>query len=177
MATYVTKKCPHCGYTYQFLQSGEQRTYGCPYSSCIKCGKHYWDKDVVEPALHGFKNSYEDAQSAKRILAIIVCTPLAVWMFVGGVWSLRLGEKIGLFAIAMGLFLVWDIGSHIKGKIEDQKHRDQIVKRQQSEYDASMKRLQDTDYLSALAKIDEQAERLLEERTSDKTEHYAVRPQ
>ena len=25
MATYVTKKCPHCGFAYQVFQSGEQR--------------------------------------------------------------------------------------------------------------------------------------------------------
>jgi hypothetical protein len=39
-----------------------------------------------------------------------------------------------------------------------------------------MKRLQDTSYLSALAKIDEQAKLLLDARTSGQTEHYAVRP-
>jgi hypothetical protein len=114
MATYVTKKCPHCGYAYQFLQSGDQRTYGCPYKACTKCGRHYWDKDIVEPALHGFENSYESTQRAKRVLAIIVCTLLSIWAFVGGVWCLRIGDKTGFFLIAMGLLFVWTIGSHVK---------------------------------------------------------------
>lgn len=39
MAVYVTKKCPHCGHAYQFLNSGDQRKYGCPYQTCMVCKK------------------------------------------------------------------------------------------------------------------------------------------
>ena len=40
-----------------------------------------------------------------------------------------------------------------------------------------MKRLQDINYLSRLAKVDSLAKKLLEERKNGELEHYAERPQ
>lgn len=177
MATYVTKKCPHCGYAYQVFQSGEQRQYGSPYKTCAKCFNHYWDTDIVEPALHGFENAYETGQSIKRAIAMILYTPMALLILGGSIWLLIEGEMLGIFGLAMGGFIAWVIGSHIKGKIDAKKHWDDIVRNRQLEYDKSMERLKDTNYLTALASFDKRAKKLLDERTNGDTEHYAARPQ
>ena len=177
MATYVTKKCPHCGFAYQVFQSGEQRKYGCPYKTCERCFKNYWDTDIVEPALHGYENLYETRQSINRAIVMILYTPMALLLLGGGIWFLIEGEMMGLFALAMGIGIMWMIGSHIKQKIDDRKHWDDIVRNRQIDYDKSMERLNDTNYLTALANFDKRAKKLLDERINGETEHYATRPQ
>ncbi len=176
MATYVTKKCPHCGYAYQVFQSGEQRKYGCPYKTCAKCFKHYWDADIVEPALHGYENSYETRQSINRVIVMVLYIPMALLMLGGGISLLTEGEMLGLFCLAMAGFIAWAIGSHIKGKIDDKRHWDDIVRNRQLEYDKSMERLKDTNYLTDLANFDKRAKKLLDERMNGDIEHYANRP-
>ena len=64
-----------------------------------------------------------------------------------------------------------------KKKKNEITNRDEIIKTQQKEYDESMKRLQDINYLSRLAKVDSLAKKLLEERKNGELEHYAKRPQ
>lgn len=177
MATYVTKRCPHCGYAYQIHQSGEQRKYGCPYKTCIRCQQSYWDTDIKEPALHGYNNTYEILQSIRRIICILICAPVGILCFVGGLLFIVEGEMAGLFLIAMGGFVAWIIGSYIKGKIYEKKYRDEVIASQQRGYDASMVRLKNTNYLTALAEHDYLARKLLQERINGNEEHYAKRPQ
>lgn len=176
MATYVTKKCPHCGYAYQVHQSGEQRKYGCPYKTCVRCGESYWDTDIKEPALHGYENTYEVVQSIRRIITILIYAPMGLLMLGGGLYLLVEGELGGLFLIAMGGIVTWIIVSHIKEKIYEKKHRDEVIAGQQKGYDASMERLKDTNYLTALATHDSRAKKLLHERMNRMEEHYAERP-
>ncbi len=177
MAIYVTKKCPHCGYTYQFHQSGDQRQYGCPYRTCMQCMKSYWDTDIKEPALHGYKNLHEIKESIRRAVIILLYGPLGILLMGGGIYMLIEGEGIGLFLFAIGAFPIWAIGSYFKQKLNDKKHRDEIVAKQQSDYDESMERLKDISYLTALTEHDFLAKRLLTERKRGDMEHYAKRPQ
>ncbi len=177
MAVYVTKKCPHCGYAYQILESGDQRKYGCPYQTCMRCHKSYWDKDIKEPALHGYENFYETRKGITTGISLIIYVLIGILMFSYGILFVMEQEMIGFFAIAMGALCVWGIVSYIKQKIYDEKHRDDIIANQQRDYDMSMARLKDTNYLTALAKYDVLAKKLLKERINGDIEHYAKRPQ
>ncbi len=176
MAIYVTKKCPHCGFKYQVLKSGEQRKYGCPYKICAKCFKYYWDTDIVEPALHGYENSYETGQKIRRAIAMILCIPAALLMFGCGILVLLAGDMEGLFFLACGVFIMLVIGSHIKDNIDEKRHWDDIITNRQIDYDKSIERLKDTNYLTALANFDKRAKKLLNERMNGDIEHYANRP-
>lgn len=177
MATYVTKKCPYCGYAYQIHQSGEQRKYGCPYQTCRQCHNSYWDTDIKEPALHGYSNTYEITQSIKRGITLLLCAPMGLFMLGIGIYLLVYGEMIGLFPLFMGSFISWVIFSYYKRKYDDSKRQDEIINEHQREYDASKERLQNINYLTALAKYDSLAEKLLNERMNGQVEHYAHRPE
>ena len=177
MATYVTKKCPHCGYAYQVLQSGEQRKYGCPYKTCTHCNNSYWDTDIKEPALHGYSNAYEVTQSIKRGITILLYAPMGLLILGAGVYLLINGEIIGLLALLIGGSISWVIFSYFKRKHDDSKQKDEIVAEQQRDYDASVERLKNTQYLTALAEHDSRAKKLLHERTNGQVEHYAQRPE
>lgn len=174
MATYVTKKCPYCGHIYQNFQSGEQRKYGCPLLTCARCNESFWDDDIKEPALHGYHNAYEEKQSAKRGITMVIYVPIALFMLLIGVFMLSEGEMMmGLFLLAFGIFPLWTIFSYYKSKSDN---ANLILSVQRHDYDESMIRLKNTDYLTALAKHDSFAKDLLEERIEGMEEHYATRP-
>lgn len=177
MATYVTKRCPHCGYAYQFLQSGDQRKYGCPYQTCLRCNNSYWDTDIKEPALHGYENFHEVKERIMRGIILAIYTLLGILAFGGGIFLMANGEMIGLALVAAGCGISWIIISFIKQKIHEKKHRDEIIVNRQRDYDESMIRLKDDEYLTALAEHDFLAKKLLKERTNSNIEHYAKRPQ
>ena len=176
MAVYVTKKCPHCGFAYQVFKSGDQRKYGCPYKMCPMCSKYFWDTDIVEPALHGYENSYETKQSINRAITIILYIPAALLMLIGGIFSLIYGMMIGIVGIVMGAIIIFIMVLYFKQKINDRKNMDAIIAERKLEYDKSMERLKDTTYLTELAKFDKRAKELLNERINGYTEHYARRP-
>ena len=49
MATYQTKKCPHCGLAYVFGEMrGDGVRYGSPIRTCTHCGSCFIDSDYVE---------------------------------------------------------------------------------------------------------------------------------
>lgn len=176
MAIYVTKRCPHCGYAYQIHQSGDQRKYGCPYQTCERCHNSYWDTDIKEPALHGYENLHEAKESIKRGIVLIFYILIEIVFLSGGIYSLMNKEMFGILFLAFAGCLAWVIVSYFKQKIYDNKHIDDIIQNQQREYDASMARLKNNNYLTALAKHDALAKQLLKERTLGKIEHYAKRP-
>ena len=90
MATYVTKKCPHCGYAYQFMQGGDQRKYGCPYKICERCNNPYWDTDIKEPALYGYENLHETMESVSQGCTLFICIPFGIIALFGGIYLLSL---------------------------------------------------------------------------------------
>lgn len=177
MATYVTKKCPHCGYAYQFMQGGDQRKYGCPYKICERCNNPYWDTDIKEPALYGYENLHETMESVSQGCTLFIYIPFVIIALFGGIYLLLNAEIIGIFLLALGGINAYIICSYLKRKKDEITNRDEIIKTQQKEYDESMKRLQDINYLSRLAKVDSLAKKLLEERKNGELEHYAKRPQ
>ncbi len=177
MATYVTKKCPHCGYAYQIFQTGEQRKYGCPYNICTRCNHPYWDKDTKEPALYGYHNVYEVKQSILRGIAFLLYISLGLFSIGACIFMLKTDTIIGLTFLGMAVFSFWAIISYIKEKRYNLVHQSEIISEQQRNYDASLVRLNDTNYLTALAEYDSRARKLLQERTNGQEEHYAQRPE
>lgn len=176
MATYVTKRCPHCGYIYQNHDAGEQRKYGCPRQICTRCLKPYWDTDIKEPALYGYENMYEIMHGIGREIKMLIYIPLGLIMFGTGLFMTIERGMLGLFLIALGGLLIGVCVSYGRQKISDKNNRDKIIAKQQEEYDASIKRLQDTNYLTALATKDSRAKKVLYERVNKMEEHYAERP-
>ena len=55
MAAYTTKKCPHCGKTYSFMEPKGTGNYGSPLRICASCGKPFVDKDYREIAISGVR--------------------------------------------------------------------------------------------------------------------------
>ena len=177
MATYVTKKCPHCNYSYQIHQLGDQRRYGCPYQTCFHCKEKYWDTDIKEPALYGYENFHETKESILQIITLAIYAPLGLAVLCLGIFLLINGEMLGIFLLIMGGFIAYAIVSYFKQLICDANHKNNIIANRQKDYDASLARLQDITYLTQLSAHDSRAKRLLNERTNNYVEHYAQRPQ
>ena len=169
MATYTTKKCPHCGYIINTLETGINRQYGCPYKLCPKCFKRYWDTSVLEPALYEY-----EAETTKTNVTISAYIIIGIMIQIGAVSLLPQGIILeALIAIAFGAVL--EIVSAVEIH-QRSKHAEEILKKQREEYDESKERLQDTEYLTALADYDKRAKELLRERQNGEEEHYACRP-
>ena len=169
MATYVTKSCPHCRHTYQFMQGGSQRKYGCPYITCEKCKKSFWDNDIKEPAL------YSDETNPLAVgCGILFISLFSIVLLLSGLLLMLEGQ------IIFGIFLMGIVGLIIAVEISEiiyeKKHKDEILANRQKEYDESLLRLKNTGYLSALASYDSKAANLLKERLNEEEEHYAERP-
>lgn len=116
MATYVTKKCPHCGYAYQFMQGGDQRKYGCPYKICERCNNPHWDTDIKEPALYGYENLHETMESVSQGCTLFICIPFGIIALFGGIYLLLNAEIIGIFLLALGGINTYIICSYLKRK-------------------------------------------------------------
>ena len=101
MAIYTTKRCPYCGYAYKFLQRGEQRKYGCPLQTCIKCHKKYWEPDIKEPALYGFNNLYEVRKNINRYITIVLYSSLGLLSIGGGIFALIDGFGFLIFILCI----------------------------------------------------------------------------
>lgn len=177
MAAYVTKRCPHCGSIYANKGSSSLREYGCPYITCFKCGKSFWDTDIKEPALYGFKNGYETRRSIKAIILILFTIPIGLGFCVGGIFSLRGNELwTGLGLVFIGGAYLYTVISYIAKQTKKRKNGDGILLEQRSSYDESMDRLNNNEYLSALAEHDRLAKKLFDARKAGNQQKYAPRP-
>ena len=177
MAVYVTKKCPHCGRTYQFHQPGNQRKYGCPYRKCISCGEHYYDNDIKEPALYGFKNLHETIERIKTVLVCFFTGTLGLAFSVLGIFTLIIESQFsGILYLVFGITFIFLVIRLILTNIQNHKDKEKILVAQRREYDESYARIKDTNYLTLLAQHDYRARKLLHERTTASEEHYANRP-
>lgn len=179
--TYVTKKCPHCGKTYQFAQSGEQRKYGSPFIRCLRCKNVFVDKDISEPALHGFWIEEDTSGKWKGVVASFVILLAALLAIGSGIYLLvSSGDEIDIGNVGVLLFgvaLLMPYLMLIHDKVYKKTHREKMIREKQELYDASMKRLEDTEYLRALALVDSLAKDLLYEREHGQKERYAMRPE
>ena len=172
MAVYVTKKCPNCGFAYQVLQGGDQRKYGCPLKTCTRCGCNYWDTDIKEPALYGYNNFHEVKEDAKIGCLMVILVPTSIMGIVGGILVLTSGELWGIILLLIGVLIIYLIVNFFIVKNKENNS----LEKERAEYDASMERLQNMQYLSALAQHDSKAEKLLLEKRGGAIEHYASRP-
>ena len=116
MAKKKKKKCPHCGYAYQFMQGGDQRKYGCPYKICERCNNPYWDTDIKEPALYGYENLHETMESVSQGCTLFICIPFGIIALFGGIYLLLNAEIIGIFLLALGGINTYIICSYLKRK-------------------------------------------------------------
>lgn len=80
MATYITKKCPHCGAIYSHdsypgIPSKDNRTkYGSPIRKCQSCGTLFKDDDYREIAVDGIRPVDKSVISPYSILSLMVGT-------------------------------------------------------------------------------------------------------
>lgn len=177
MATFTKKNCPHCGETYRSYQGIDNRIYGCPLLVCPHCNKPFWDSEIKEPALYGYKNSYETISSIKMLIGLILDACFTAFLIWGGVYTTVNKEdgSITLFlfgGLGLLVFIVF-----VVFYIQSKRHPEETIKAQQDGYDASIIRLKDTNYLVALANYDPLAKKLLNERMNGEAEHYAKRPE
>lgn len=170
MARYVTKRCPHCGFAYVNRARGDQRKYGCTFQTCTKCKKGYFDKDVKEPALYGYKNLHEVGQGVLKILGVCLLGFVAVGISQSKMTTNILGVLLLVYCLVI-------IGCQIYDVIYKITHKEEILEYQKKQYDESMARLKDNGYLVVLSRFDSRAKKLLNERMNGQEEHYAKRPE
>ena len=170
------KKCPHCGHTFQLLKRQEPRKYGCPLKMCTKCYKPYFDTDIKEPALYGYTNLYEIFNRIIGIPVAVIFAIGAIAFFIGGVYILISGEIIGLFSFLISGIFIYLIVRLIKRIVYYTKNRNDIILDKQIDFDDSITRLKNTDYLTSLAECDYRAKNLLIKRKKGYPERYAKRP-
>ena len=181
MATYHTKRCPHCRQAYVFHQWGDQTKFGCPIIRCNYCGEYFWDSDVLEPALYGF---HDTSSSVLKwfVLCLYSIIPIAALFFSSAliIGAIKTGDwsdtgVIVLFAL-ISIAPIAAFVSTIKDLVEKKRDREKNLINQRSEYDASMKRLKDIEYVRALAKRDERAKLLLKCMENGTDYKFVARP-
>lgn len=148
MATYYTKKCPHCGYAYSTHHMGKEVVYGSPIRKCVSCQKSFIDKDYVEIELNGVRN-VDSKRISPQTKAIAVfggfMVALALFLIVGApkndppitAWACL------IFCIAVPAFLIYvDLSSY--------SQRQKEIKQ---EAKLSKERLSDPLYAKALKEL------------------------
>lgn len=146
--TYTTKRCPHCGKTYSFMQTGRRTEYGSPFRICHACSHSFVDKDYREIAIDGIHPIDKMKVSPGSVLQCflplgfvivsLICGTLAgfdsgtVWLLVGDL-------------IFLGLAL-WLVSRDIRSYKERIKWLEQEAIRSEA-------RLSNPEYASALKRI------------------------
>lgn len=140
MATYVTKKCPHCGYAYQIHQSGDQHFYGSPFRMCGRCHKGYIDADAIEIAVSGVR----ERDKMPFNFGNLVFVALGIFMLVEGIkYEMLSLTLMGLFPLGLATYLIYD-------QIKNYQERLAWLEK---ETIASENRLKNIDYARRLADI------------------------
>ena len=178
---YTTKKCPNCRFAYVNQSAGDQRKYGSPLRKCPKCGTSFWDTDVKEPALYAYENLHETVKGFRNVVSMII---YGVTLNAFGIGSVCLLFYFGIsedswacwLFIAVAIYIDYLIISHIKQKNDEKKRWPEIVKERQAQYDQSMIRLQDEEYLKALAQVDRRAKQVLNSYQKGEDPVFAPRP-
>ncbi len=89
---------------------------------CTKCGELFWDKDVVEPALHGFDNTYEDVQKTKRIFSFLFVAPMCILAFVGLAWMIIDNRQWAASVfLAIPGYMIWSLFSYVRENYFDKE--------------------------------------------------------
>ena len=122
MATYQTKKCPHCGNAYVFGEMrGDGIRYGSPIRICSHCGGSFIDSDYVELSTLSeeiMKSLYPHRREVVGFiivgilvsaLILILCLPFPIEGTEGIVFYL--GLPFSLLSILIGL---WSFFSSLK---------------------------------------------------------------
>lgn len=178
MATWTTKRCPYCKYSYVINAGGDQRRYGSPLVKCQCCGKQFWDTDIVEPALYGFENLHEDIELLKRWLAVIIGGSVSIGFLYLGYLFIISGDFdwILIFIFGFPMFIFYMLFSYFRRVRNDKKNKEEILEKHRIEYDESLKRLSNMEYVKALAEFDKKAEKLLNEYKNESKGTFAERP-
>ena len=144
---YTTKRCPHCGFKYVNHDPRDQRKYGCPLLTCPSCKQKFWDSDIKEPVLYGYK------LSIKYLISLFWWFLITIVFIVISIYAFSEGELTGLIPLLFGLFSLFVVVANIRSLIDERKNR-------WVEYELSFMRLQNTEYLNALAEYDSRAKRI-----------------
>lgn len=176
MAYYVTRKCPHCGKSYQVMRRAGEWDYGCSLQECFHCGNKFIDTNVKEPALYGYDNLHEENQAALQVLAYLVFGAISILAIVICAMGFYY-KSVDLWGLCIGAFGVGGLCIIVSSLKKDARSQNkESLQERQKEYDSSFERLQNMHYLSMLAKYDSRAKNLLKEKKEGKEEHYASRP-
>lgn len=138
MATYQSKFCPHCFNPYQLHQL-KGTEYGCPFITCSKCNKTFFDKDVKEMALECNRPIVPNRFS----FLDFVFLPASVVAFCAAKESPEMATLFFIFGVVSIVSSFYLIVSAIKEYPE-------IVKEFNKEYYESVARLSNIEYAKAL---------------------------
>lgn len=130
MATYQTKKCPHCGNAYVFGEMrGDGVRYGSPIRTCTHCGGSFIDSDYVElstlsekklkslypPKREGF--GFIIVGTLVSVLILILCLPFPI----EGTEEVLfyVGLPFGLLSLLVGLWSFFSSPKDYSKRIEE----------------------------------------------------------
>lgn len=133
---YTTKKCPHCGNTYQFMQAQTQQ-YGSPLRRCGKCGNNFIDKDYIEIAVSGIRTVDNMKVSP---LSIIICIFSIIF---SPILAIGVHIALGVIVLLIGIYLPFQ-------EYRDSKNRKEWL---QNETKESYKRLSNPQYAQFLLQL------------------------
>lgn len=145
MATYTSKKCPHCGKTYETYSTYTKQYQdhsGIPFRTCSNCGGRFIDKDIKEPALK--PESFNEITVINCIFAMFM--PFGAAGILLTIAAYNIGPTaVGLWVIA-ALLDIFYVASVIYFLIKRKKYNESAAR----EYEESYKRLKNPEYARAL---------------------------
>ena len=149
MATYTTKRCPHCGHAYVYHSRSNQFYWGSPFKVCEECGEAFVDKDGHEMAAdYPDVNSAISSLKAKSNISAILYIVLGAGMVIGLLSELGSNTGSALLGMAFGAFFLY-LG--IKGL--SSTNSGETIDFITSEYSESLDRFTDPSYVEAYNRI------------------------
>lgn len=135
--SFISKKCPHCGFVYSGREKNDAIHYGSPFLTCPKCGESFVDKSYHELALEKKKNAgkphFGSATFSSTIFGLVI-------MFFGITSKVRTGIIAGIVVGAVSILVI------VCESIDYKKQLDFI----KEEANRSADRLSDPEYAQKL---------------------------
>ena len=101
--SYISKKCPHCGFVYSGREKSDTFHFGSPFLTCPKCGESFVDKAYHELALEKGKNAgkphFGGATISSSVFGLVI-------MFFGLFSKVRTGIIAGIVVGAISILVI-----------------------------------------------------------------------
>ena len=145
MSVHTFKHCPHCGKSYEHyttITKHQTLHEGCPFKTCMYCGKTFIDKDIKEPALKPY---------SEKGLGIINCffvglVPFGIIGILATIGLLRNEtNSIGIIIFTIIIDLIY-----IAITVFTIVNRKKAIAENKKKYKESYQRLKNRDYAIAL---------------------------